>query len=41
VAREISKLYEEFSTASLAELKADYASRGKVKGEIVVIVAGV
>ncbi len=40
VAREISKLYEEFSTASLAELKADYASRGKVKGEIVVVVAG-
>ena len=40
VAREISKVYEEFSTASLAELRTDYAGRGKVKGEIVVVVAG-
>nr|WP_256534089.1 16S rRNA (cytidine(1402)-2'-O)-methyltransferase [Lewinella sp. JB7] len=40
VAREISKLYEEITTASLTELKADYAARGKVKGEIVVVVAG-
>ncbi len=40
VAREISKLYEEITTAPLTELKADYAARGKVKGEIVVVVAG-
>ncbi len=40
VAREISKLYEEITTAPLAELKADYEARGKVKGEIVVVVAG-
>lgn len=40
VAREISKLYEEITTAPLAELKADYAARTKVKGEIVVVVAG-
>ena len=40
VAREISKLYEEITTAPLSELKADYAARGKVRGEIVVVVAG-
>ena len=40
VAREISKLYEEITTAPLADLSADYAARGKVKGEIVVVVAG-
>ncbi|MGB3801568.1 MAG: 16S rRNA (cytidine(1402)-2'-O)-methyltransferase [Lewinella sp.] len=40
VAREISKLYEEITTAPLADLHADYKSRGKVKGEIVVVVAG-
>ncbi|CAH1001094.1 Ribosomal RNA small subunit methyltransferase I [Neolewinella maritima] len=40
VAREISKLYEEITTAPLAELKADYAARTKVRGEIVVVVAG-
>ena len=40
VAREISKLYEEITTAPLSDLKADYEARGKVKGEIVVVVAG-
>lgn len=40
VAREISKLYEEIKTASLADLIADYAARPAVKGEIVVVVAG-
>lgn len=40
VAREISKLHEEITTASLAELKAHYEKKGKVKGEIVVVVAG-
>ncbi|WP_020571771.1 16S rRNA (cytidine(1402)-2'-O)-methyltransferase [Neolewinella persica] len=39
VAREISKLHEEITTASLAELKAHYEAKGKVKGEIVVVVA--
>ncbi|MBB4080893.1 16S rRNA (cytidine1402-2'-O)-methyltransferase [Lewinella aquimaris] len=40
VAREISKMYEEITTAPLSELKANFAARGKVKGEIVVVVAG-
>lgn len=40
VAREISKLHEEITTASLAELKAHYSAKGSVKGEIVVVVAG-
>ena len=40
VAREISKLYEEITTAPLTELKINYEARGKVKGEIVVVVAG-
>lgn len=40
VAREISKLHEEITTAPLAELKAHYEAKGKVKGEIVVVVAG-
>ncbi len=40
VAREISKLYEEINTASLAELIADYGKRAAVKGEIVLVVAG-
>jgi 16S rRNA (cytidine1402-2'-O)-methyltransferase len=40
VAREISKLYEEITTAPLSELKENYAARAKVKGEIVVVVAG-
>ncbi len=39
VAREISKLHEEITTATLAELKAHYEAKGKVKGEIVVVVA--
>jgi 16S rRNA (cytidine1402-2'-O)-methyltransferase len=40
VAREISKLHEEITTASLKDLKAHYEAKGKVKGEIVVVVAG-
>ena len=40
VAREISKLHEEITTAPLAELQTHYAAKGKVKGEIVVVVAG-
>jgi len=40
VAREITKLHEEINTDSLASLKAHYEAKGKVKGEIVVVVAG-
>lgn len=40
VAREISKLHEEITTDSLENLQAHYAAKGKVKGEIVVVVAG-
>ena len=39
VARELSKLYEEVKTATLAELKAHFAAK-EVKGEIVVVVGG-
>lgn len=40
VAREISKLHEEITTDSLVNLQAHYTAKGKVKGEIVVVVAG-
>lgn len=40
VAREISKLHEEVTTDSLEQLQAHYVAKGKVKGEIVVVVAG-
>jgi len=40
VAREISKLHEEFTTLPAAELLAEYESRPSVKGEIVVVVSG-
>ena len=40
VARELSKRFEEITTAPLSELRADYDARQKVKGEIVVVVAG-
>jgi len=40
VAREITKLHEEITTDTLAKLKAHYEAKGKVKGEIVVVVAG-
>lgn len=40
VAREISKLHEEITTATLTKLQAHYSAKGKVKGEIVVVVAG-
>lgn len=39
VARELSKLYEEVKTASLADLKTHFSQK-EVKGEIVVVVAG-
>jgi 16S rRNA (cytidine1402-2'-O)-methyltransferase len=39
VSRELSKLYEENKRGSLKEL-ADYFEKGKVKGEIVIVVAG-
>lgn len=40
VAREISKLHEEFRTDSLSELHTYYTEKPKVKGEIVIVVAG-
>lgn len=40
VARELTKIFEEMTTKTLAELIADYRSRDKVKGEIVVVVGG-
>lgn len=40
VAREISKMYEEVTTTTLADLLEDYSSRPSVKGEIVIVVAG-
>lgn len=40
VAREITKLHEEITTDSLENLQAHYTAKGKVKGEIVVVVAG-
>ncbi|MDH3393752.1 MAG: 16S rRNA (cytidine(1402)-2'-O)-methyltransferase [Desulfobulbaceae bacterium] len=40
VAREITKMYEEFFIGSLAEAIADFKHRDKIKGEFVVIVAG-
>jgi 16S rRNA (cytidine1402-2'-O)-methyltransferase len=39
VSRELSKMFEENKRGSLKEL-ADYFEKGKVKGEIVIIVAG-
>lgn len=39
VSRELTKLFEENKRGSLKEL-ADYFDKGKVKGEIVIIVAG-
>lgn len=40
VAREISKLHEELRTATVSDLLADYDSRPSIKGEIVIVVAG-
>lgn len=40
VAREISKLHEEFTTLPAADLLTEYESRPSVKGEIVVVVQG-
>lgn len=39
VAREISKVYEESTTATLADLIEDYGKRSSIKGEFVIIVA--
>lgn len=40
VAREISKLHEELTTATAVAVLADYESRPSIKGEIVVVVEG-
>jgi len=40
VGRELSKVYEELNFAPLSDLIEDYSNRTKVKGEIVIVVAG-
>ncbi|MCL4153815.1 UNVERIFIED_CONTAM: hypothetical protein GTU68_031201 [Idotea baltica] len=40
VARELTKVFEEVKTGPLSELCEHFESKGKVKGEIVVVVAG-
>ncbi len=39
VAREITKLHEEFRRGSLSELAAHYAREGEPKGEVVIVIA--
>ena len=41
VARELTKLYEDIQTGTLEELIEVYKAKTKVKGEIVIVVAGV
>ena len=41
VARELTKTHEEFIRGTLAEINADLAARESVKGEIVLLIAGV
>ena len=41
VARELTKTHEEFLRGTLAEIHADLAARESVKGEIVLLIAGV
>jgi len=40
VSRELTKLFEETVTATLADLAADFGSRNTIKGEIVLVVQG-
>ena len=40
VARELTKTHEEFIRGTLAEINADLAARESVKGEIVLLIAG-
>jgi 16S rRNA (cytidine1402-2'-O)-methyltransferase len=40
VSRELTKLFEETVTGTLAELAADFAGRTSIKGEIVLVVQG-
>ncbi len=40
VARELSKLHEEFHRGTLEELRAGFSDPGKVKGEMVLVVEG-
>ena len=40
VSRELTKLFEETVTGTLASLEADFAARATIKGEIVVVVEG-
>jgi len=40
VSRELTKLHEEKKTDTLEKLKAHFSLSAKVKGEIVIVVAG-
>jgi len=40
VARELTKLHEEVARGTIEDLKADFEARAKVRGEIVIVVAG-
>ena len=40
VAREISKMYEEYTRGSIHELLENFEGRASIKGEIVVVIAG-
>ncbi len=40
VAREISKKFEEYVRGTLAEIAEDFGARTKIRGEIVIIIAG-
>ena len=40
VARELTKIHEEFRRGTLAELAAEFESRERVRGEIVIVVGG-
>ena len=40
IARELTKLHEEYSRGSLSELLNDYQARPSIKGEMVLVVGG-
>jgi len=40
IARELTKLHEEYSRGTLSELLTDYEERPSIKGEMVVIIDG-
>lgn len=40
VARELTKTFEEIVRASVVDLKTEFEQRSSIKGEIVVVIAG-